>query len=185
MVQTTDKVYMDDITYGLTPHLRGHWKDRLPAIEQDLADMEHLSGASATAPGSASETRPLSANVDLTALFAAFPVSRPRCEHLPPSGFQRGKPLVIEMALESGHKVSRVRLHYRHVNQAEAYKVEDMSLKDGRYSKTIPGAYTDSLYPLMYFFELYDQQGQGWMQPGFAADLANQPYYVVGGLDKS
>ena len=185
VVQTTGKVYMDDITYGLRPHLRGHWKDRLPAIEQDLADMEKLSREPATASGSGSETRPLPANVDLAALFAAFPVSRPRCEHLPPSGFQRGKPLLIEMALESGHKVSRVRLHYRHANQSEAYKVEDMSLKDGRYGKTIPGAYTDSLYPLVYFFELYDEQGQAWMHPGFAADLANQPYYVVNGLGNS
>ncbi len=179
VVAKTDGVYVDDITYGLAPHMRGHWKDRLPAIEQDLADMEKLSKEPEAASGSGSGTRPLPDDVDLAALFAASPVSRPRCEHLPPPRFERGKPLAIEMALESGYKVSRARLHYRHANQAEAYKVEDMPLKDGRYRKTIPGAYTDSQYPLLYFFELYDQQGQAWMHPGFETDLMSQPYYVV------
>ena len=34
------QVYVDDITYGLVPNQRGHWADRLAAIDQDLADME-------------------------------------------------------------------------------------------------------------------------------------------------
>ena len=141
--------------------------------------MERLQREPASASGSGSETRPLPSNVDLAALFAASPVSRPRSEHLPRASFQRGNSLAIEMALESGYKVSRVRLHYRHANQAEAYQVEEMPVKDGRYQKKIPGAYTDSQYPLLYFFELYDQQGQAWMHPGFGTDLMSQPYFVV------
>ena len=141
--------------------------------------MEKLSREPKAVSDSGSGTRILPDDVDLPALFAASSVSRPRCEHLPPPAFKPEKPLAIEMALESGYKVSRVRLHYRHVNQAEAYKIEDMSLRDGRYRKAIPSAYTDSPYPLHYFFELYDQQGQAWMHPGIGSDLMGQPYYLV------
>ena len=35
-------VYVRDITFGRVPHLRGHWADRLAAINQDLADMEAM-----------------------------------------------------------------------------------------------------------------------------------------------
>ena len=172
-------VYREDITYGLRSHLRGHWKDRLPAIEQDLADMEKRWKEPAAASGSGAGTRPLPRDVDLAALFAASPVRRPRCEHLPPASFQRGRALNIEMALESGYQVSRVRLHYRHANQAEAYQVEEMSAEGGRYQKRISGRYTDSEYPLLYFFELYDRRGQAWIYPGLDPDLTNQPYFVV------
>lgn len=179
VAQATDSAYVDDITYGLTPHLRGHWKDRLPAIEQDLAAMEQRLREPAATSGSGGSKRALPAGADLAALFAASPIVRPRCEHLPPASFQPGKPLIIEMALESGYEVSRVRLHYRHANQAETYEVAKMPAKDDRYRTDIPASYTDSPYPLVYFFEIHDQQGRAWIHPGFAADLMNQPYYTV------
>ena len=30
-------VYMEDVSYGPQEHLRGHWRDRLPAIDADVA----------------------------------------------------------------------------------------------------------------------------------------------------
>jgi hypothetical protein len=33
-------VYASDITVGELPQLRGHWLDRLPAIDQDISDMK-------------------------------------------------------------------------------------------------------------------------------------------------
>jgi hypothetical protein len=33
-------VYVSDITFGLEKQLRGHWQDRLPAMDQDIEDME-------------------------------------------------------------------------------------------------------------------------------------------------
>jgi hypothetical protein len=71
----------------------------------------------------------------------------------------------------------KVTLLYRHVNQAEAYETVTMSEKDGLLTATIPAAYTDSVYPLVYYFELQDDRGQAWLEPGFDADLSNQPYY--------
>jgi hypothetical protein len=174
-------VYQDDLTYGRVPHLRGHWADRLPAIEKDLAVMEKLwKEKPATTAAAEGSGRPSGAALLATALAAAAtPAPRPRCEHLPPASFRPGEPVVIEMALEAGYNVTRARLHYRHVNQGEDLRVADLSAQGNRYRQTIPGDYTDSPYPLMYFFELHDSQGQAWLQPGLTADLSNQPYFVV------
>jgi hypothetical protein len=65
------------------------------------------------------------------------------------------------------------------VNQVEAYRFETMTEKNGVWRFTIPGEFTDSDYPLMYFFELQDKGGQAWIYPGFASDLANQPYFHI------
>src|SRR6185312_8823808 len=37
-------VYATDVTYGPEKNLRGHWLDRLPAIDEDIAAMEKLKG---------------------------------------------------------------------------------------------------------------------------------------------
>jgi hypothetical protein len=43
----------------------------------------------------------------------------------------------------------------------------------------IPGDYTDSPFPVQYYFELRDPHNQSWLHPGFTADLCSQPYFVV------
>ena len=55
----------------------------------------------------------------------------------------------------------------------------DMDLKDGRYRATIPAGYTDSPYPLEYYFELKQGSESAWLYPGFTPELTNQPYFVV------
>jgi hypothetical protein len=65
------------------------------------------------------------------------------------------------------------------VNQSEAYQIVDMRGQSGTWRFTIPGDYTDSAYPLLYYFELRDAGGHAWLHPGFEPDLANQPYFVV------
>ena len=40
MAERARTVYVTDLTYGETPVRRGHWVDRLPAIDQDLAAVE-------------------------------------------------------------------------------------------------------------------------------------------------
>jgi len=83
------------------------------------------------------------------------------------------------MALEAGYDLTLARLHYRHVNQAEDYRIIEFAAQGNHCRQTIPGEYTDSPYPLMYYFELHDRHGQAWLYPGLQADLANQPYFVV------
>ncbi|MEK7676394.1 MAG: twin-arginine translocation signal domain-containing protein [Verrucomicrobiota bacterium] len=181
IVHTTKGVYKDDLTFGLEPHLRGHWADRLPAMEKDLAEMEKIwkekPAATAQAEG---EKRPPAAALLAAALASvATPAPRLRCEHLPPASFRPGEPVVLEMTVEAGYNLTLARLHYRRVNQAEECQIVEFAAKENRYRQTIPGQYTNSPYPLMYYFELHDRNGQAWLYPGLASDLSNQPYFVL------
>jgi len=54
-----------------------------------------------------------------------------------------------------------------------------MTQAGSSFTATIDGAYTDSPYPLQYFFEIRMEAGDAWMVPGYAPDLSNQPYYVI------
>jgi hypothetical protein len=74
---------------------------------------------------------------------------------------------------------SRAATNYRHVNQAERFESAEMKTDDNRYRAVIPARYPRSLYPLQYYFELKTGPDQACSFPGFAANLANQPYFVV------
>ena len=54
-----------------------------------------------------------------------------------------------------------------------------MEGKDGTYRTAIPGEYTNSPYPLEYYFELKQGPASAWLYPGFATNLNNQPYFVL------
>jgi hypothetical protein len=74
---------------------------------------------------------------------------------------------------------SAVRLYYRHVNQAERWVSADMQSGHEGYRAAIPGDYTQSAYPLQYYFELQRGMDAAWLYPAFNATLSNQPYYAI------
>jgi len=82
-------------------------------------------------------------------------------------------------AADSGYRLKSARLHYRRVNQADEYQVVEMKGGEDRLQAIIPGSYTDTPYPLMYYFQLQDPRGDVWLLPGLHEDLANQPYHVI------
>jgi len=106
------------------------------------------------------------------------PVARTRLEvrHTPPTSFRRAHPLLIEMATSS--EGISVRLCYRHTNQAEGWTVEEMKLEDGRYRAEVPATYTDSPFPLQYYFE-WRRGAMAGLHPGFDATWSGPPYFVV------
>jgi hypothetical protein len=170
-VAAVGKVYMADVTVGEEPQQRGHWLDRVPAMDTDIAA---LAGRLATTPEGASEPRVASAIQEA--------LGRPRrvvaaVEHDAPAKFHAGQPLEITLSL--AQKDAVVRMYYRHVDQAERYAVVQMEGREGKFSATIPGAYTDSEYPLEYYFELRDSATVVTLYPGFSETLTNQPYFVV------
>ena len=168
-------VYVNDLTFGLSSHLRGHWMDRMAAIDGDIQDMEKKLFETVDEQAGDKE------RAKKARAFLSIALEKPtefHCEHTPPDSFQPGAPVKLEVAVKEADGCS-IRLHYRHVNQAEEYIVVDMQKQDGRYMATIPTDYTDSPYPLQYFLEFRDAQGRAWICPSLNTTLSNQPYYVV------
>lgn len=167
VAEVTTGVYRSDVTFGNLLSEHGHWADRLPALEEDLAalEVEHESAA---------RNRPAS-KIDITNVPRG---ARPRARHDPAPSFMRGADLSIELTLD-GLLQGRVVLHYRHLNQGEDYCTADMVLRENRYAAVVLGSYTDSAYPLVYFFTLHDDAGDAWLEPGLDETLANQPYHVI------
>jgi len=161
-------VYVSDITVGELPQLRGHWLDRLPAIDKDIEAMaKKLDGAKVGAPD---------AHVRM-AIDAAL--GRPTraalaCRHTPPAKFSPGQPLDIQLLIDK--PVVAVRLFYRHVDQAERFESREMDSHDKIYRTAIPATYTGSTFPLQYYFEVRERPESASLYPGFAN---YQPYYVV------
>jgi hypothetical protein len=165
-------VYASDVSYGREPWLRGHWRDRLPAIDADIAEMSRQADAGTVAARGDEER--IRAAIRLVQSPPRRAVAAAR--HDPPPRFQPGTPL--ELALRGVHAAATALLHYRHVNQAETWQTAKMSRSDGVHAATIDAAYTRSPYPLQYYFEIHAEDGPS-LYPGLAADLANQPYFVI------
>jgi hypothetical protein len=65
------------------------------------------------------------------------------------------------------------------VNHAERFETTEMILSGSGYRVTIPAAYTESDYPIQYYFEIKEGSEEAWLYPGFNPDLTNEPYFVL------
>jgi hypothetical protein len=153
--------------------LRGHWRDRLPAIDADIAEMARLAGdTNGQARGDRGRILAAIAHVHADAAR-----TRVNARLAAPAGFAPGTPLALTIAV-ADQDITAARLHYRHVNQAEAWQAADAKPAAGGFSVSIPAAYTSTTFPLQYYFELRGAQ-RADLFPGLAPDLANQPYVVT------
>ena len=164
-------VYVTDITVGEQPYLRGNWLNRLPAIDRDIAEI-----SAKLDPGAPKKASPKV----LVAIQAALgrPDRAPaRAEHALPAHFKRGHELPLTISVSGD--TQDVRMHYRHVNQAETYLSLAMQRQGSDHVAIIPAAYTDTTFPIEYFFEFSNGDGKKVLFPGFTSNLTNQPYFVV------
>jgi hypothetical protein len=53
-----------------------------------------------------------------------------------------------------------------------------MKAQGNTYQAVIPGDYTNSAYPLQYYFEV-TQADATLLYPGFGPEVTGQPYFVV------
>ena len=166
-------VYLSDVTFGEQPHLRGHWIDRLPAMDKDIAALSAMLNSGSTEEGSARVAGAIKA-----ALGRPHRVP-PDVKHLAPSRFKRGEDLSV--ALTASADTAGVRLHYRRVDQADDYVRVDMERRSSEFVAVIPAAYMRTEFPLEYYFEVHKNDGTAGLYPGFAPELTNQPYFVVQG----
>jgi hypothetical protein len=173
MAKRAATVYKTDVTYGRTPGRRGHWTDRQPGIDTDLAAMRAAVAAAQTAPDQAKQPK---AEAGVKLINGSARRESPQCTHTPAAKFTAGQPLNIELATAQHPK--SVELMYRHVNQGERWRSIPMQTTGGKLTAAIPGEYTDSVYPLEYYFVITTEKGSVFY-PGFNAELSNQPYYAI------
>jgi hypothetical protein len=176
-------VYRDDVTYGPDYYQRGHWLDRLAAMDDDIADMEKLLNQPPSGDA---------AKVDWQKIQRAMrqagqgPLSWKTSEHnhspqnglhTPPSSFRRGE--AVALAIQSPQTIARMQLRYRRVNQAELWQELEMQKVADTFHATLPPAYTDSPFPLQYYFRIIAASGDATLYPGLQTRFDNQPYFIV------
>jgi len=166
-------VYKTDVTVGELPHLRGHWLDRLPSMDKDIAFMaQKLEQTKAGAV----------ANQQLVNQAISEALGRPNrtsivVHHPEVEKIAAGQPVNLLLSFEKIPK--SVEVYYRHVNQGERYEKMEMKPDGNSYKATISGDYTNSKYPLEYYFVLRNSPESAWMYPGFNEKHNNQPYFVI------
>jgi hypothetical protein len=171
MASVAKGIYATDLSAGDRYSVRGQWADRLPAIDEDIAAMEQKLGAAQMVD----EPRVRTALAEVLArpVRDAAP-----CTHRPPKAFRAKEALALEIAVP-GRKIASLRMYYRHVNQAERFQWIEMEMRGDQWAGGIPAAYTDSPYPLQYYFEVRESRAKAWLYPGLGSELTNQPYFVV------
>lgn len=171
IVNVTKNVYTDDITFGYVSYMRGHWADRLQAIEDDIKNMEELL-----------QTPTKEVTIDKIERAKSLLSEKPKVDiqtylHTPQDKFERGSTVKIKIELPNNTD-SVIALKYRVANQSEKYQSVLMERSGEEFTAEIPSSYTDSPYPLIYFFEIESGKNKK-MYPGFEKNLSNQPYFVI------
>ena len=91
----------------------------------------------------------------------------PRIRRVVPQKAHPGQPLLVKATVESGRGLATVRLHYRHLDQSEDWRIVEMRA-DGNspeYQATIPGEFVSPGWDLMYAIEAVDKSGNGSFSP--------------------
>jgi len=179
IAELTTGVYASDVTYGDGWFQRGHWSDRLAAIDKDIAAMERKAAAPTPQPAVSGITP------EKVAALVHDVLGRPQrtvreVTHTQPASFRRGQPVALGLAFASDQaRPNAVQLYYRRTHQSEPWRTVPMQIDKGNGRAAIPGEYTDSPYPLQYYFECRDESARSWLYPGLGKGLTNQPYFVL------
>jgi len=168
MAKRAESIYSRDISYGDVPIRRGHWADRFPEIDRDLAALGKCFDAGTDRKSSASDAIQAVAKLSPRALIGLG--------HTAPGGFRPGSDLKLIMTTHAS--VTESILWYRHVNHGERWLSSPMQKEGNEHTAAIPGNYTSSPYPLQYYFELHTARA-ATLHPGFNATLSNTPYYAI------
>jgi len=161
-------IYATDVSYGGPAFRRGNWADRLPAIDSDLAALENFFASKPAKTTSAADAL----------RRIAVPIARPTIDahHTPADSFSPGKDLALTLSTPS--TITEAILWYRHVNHGERWRSVSMQHTADVYSAAIAAEYTNSPYPLQYYFELRTTSA-ATLHPPFNPTWSDQPYYAI------
>jgi hypothetical protein len=181
MAEGAKAIYVLDISFGNNPNIRGHWIDRLGEIDGDIDDMQKKPGENRS--GNNAKVEP---NIIRRAIRE---VNKPQqrifatCRHTPAKIFHPGKPISIDLETDDP-SIRSANLYYRRVNQAIDWQMQPMKIRKGRYMATIPADYTETRYPMEYYFGIdLGNAGQA-IYPGLDPNLSNMPYFVLRQIER-
>jgi hypothetical protein len=161
-------IYQEDIAFGVGLSDRGSWSDRIMMMREDL----HLLTMELTKAQNGSHVEPPSHAEHRMVRRAA------EASFAPCLTFERGDPLTVVLNV-SDPSITGAVLRYRHVNQAEDFETVLMERADEQLLGVIPGAYTTSSYPIMFFAEVHRDNEPPVFVPALNETFSNQPYVVV------
>ncbi|HEY3914454.1 MAG TPA: hypothetical protein VGN61_08215, partial [Verrucomicrobiae bacterium] len=187
LANTAKNVYSEDVTFGPDYYQRGHWMDRLAAIDADIADLEKVLSDSPANTGNAINWKRLGdateqANKGRISWKSGDHTSPLLSEfHTPPASFRLGEDLALTTKSPSGDgsTIAGSQLRYRRVNQSELWRQIEMKQDGNKFAGTIPAPYTDSPFPLQYYFRIRLRSGKTILRPGLETRFNGQPYFVV------
>jgi len=168
-------VYADDLRFGVreTSYMgivhkqSGNWKEEHIDL---LKGLEKLQQQRSTLQNSTSRTSPVFK--PRTVVKTSFHVKLEGADRLPV-----GKPLNVRATVNSPAGVKWVRLRYRSVNQHQDYQTLPMQKTSSNvYEATVPAGKIDPKFDFMYFVEVMDNNGNGWIFPDLDVE---DPYKVV------
>jgi len=169
VVDRTRETYAPDVSYGIGWFQRGHWSDRLAAIDKDIEAMRAKASAATPAPA----LPRFAEAVTRAPARAGFAIA-----HTPPPEVARGAALALQLNVTGDDRPLSVRCLYRRTHQALAWESATMTATGGRWQVSLPAALTDSAFPVQYYFELLSPAGRPALYPGFNATWSNTPYFV-------
>lgn len=169
MAERAKKVYRSDISFGPG----GHWMDRIPSFDDDLADMKSRLNSRK------SVTQDQKERVNAAIQYVSSSHLRPLVEvnHVPNENFEAGKALLIGLKIKG--KPQKVIMYFRHINQAEKWKSVELRSNNQEYEGEIPAEFTSSRFPLQYYFEIKTSPTRATLFPALGKDFNEVPYYVV------
>ena len=150
-------VYTDDLCFqlGTSQHncLRGHWRDRMPEIERDIAQLEKLCAGASEVKETLFEAKKTPKNAKTKLTY--------------PKTCKAGQKVVVKLETEEDIN-GTVTLHYRHQNLLEGAFKETAMQKDGAvYIAEIPEEYVTQEFDLLVFASISGGEGITEIVPGF------------------
>lgn len=170
IVERAHGVYADDLSVSDRFSERGQWSDKLALIDWDIFEVERRRASAKDS----SDPRVIAAVLAVLQMPKRETLTT---THTPPAAFTPKQELALEITV--AQSLTKATLWYRHVTQAERWASADMTAANGVYRAVIPATYTDSPYPLQYYFEFRVAPERAWLYPGLDEKLLNQPYFVL------
>jgi len=90
----------------------------------------------------------------------------PAIRQVAPGPARVGRPVTVKASVQSKHPLAAVRLHYRHLDQSEDWRIVEMRPGAGQsYGAVIPGEFVVPGWDLAYAIEAVDVTGSGSFSP--------------------